>query len=128
MKPITQTYVIHAPAEYVWQALVDPKMIDGWGGGPAKMSDRVGANFSLWGGDVHGRNLEVVNDTKLVQEWIGWDEKLGKSKLTFELTEKNAVTTVKLLHENVPDSEHRAIAAGWKTDYMGPLKTLLEKK
>ncbi|MEP7166397.1 MAG: SRPBCC domain-containing protein [Candidatus Woesebacteria bacterium] len=128
MKPITQTYVIHSTLENVWQALIDPKMIDGWGGGPAKMSDKRGALFSLWGGDVHGKNLEVHNEAQLVQEWIGWkDETLGASKLTLDLTEKNGVTTVKLTHENVPESEYKEVKKGWKDFYFGPLKTLLEK-
>lgn len=36
MKAIRQIYEIHAPIEKVWEALVDPRIIAKWGGGPAK--------------------------------------------------------------------------------------------
>lgn len=49
-----------APLEKVWQALVDPKVIDMWGAGKAKMSDKESDTFTLWDGEVHGKNLEVI--------------------------------------------------------------------
>ncbi len=126
MKSLTQTYKIHAPAERVWQALVDPKMIDGWGGGPAKMSDKKG-RFSLWGGDVWGENLEADYQKRLVQHWFGgkWSQ---PSLVTFDLTEKDGVTTVVLTHKDIPDEEFNGIEQGWKEYYMGPIKDLVEKK
>ena len=53
---IKQHYVIKAPVAKVWRSFVDPKVIDSWGGGPAKMDDKVGTKFSLWGGDIYGIN------------------------------------------------------------------------
>lgn len=55
MKTIKQTYLINASRQDVWQALIDPVIIDKWGGGPARMNDRVGTEFSLWGGDIYGK-------------------------------------------------------------------------
>jgi len=52
MKSIKQTYRIQAPVSMVWQALVDPEVIERWGGGPVKMDDQVGTRFELWGGDI----------------------------------------------------------------------------
>ena len=54
MKTITQEYVINAPIEKVWLALIDPLVIEQWGGGPAVMNDRVGTEFKLWDGDIWG--------------------------------------------------------------------------
>ena len=127
MKTIKQTYHIQAHAAKVWQALVDPKEINEWGGGPAEMDDNVGTEFSLWGGDIHGTNTEVVAKKKLVQEWFGgkWDQ---PSHLTFVLTPKGNKTDVELIHKNVPDQEADDIAQGWKDYYMNPLKELVEKK
>lgn len=129
MKTIKQTYLINAPAEKVWQALVDPKIIDDWGGGEAKMSEDVGFEFSLWGGDIHGKNIEVVNPPtggkKLMQDWMAgkWD---NYSNVTFTLSEKDGKTKVELLHENIPDNEADEIEVGWGRYYLGPLKELLE--
>ena len=60
MKTIKQAYNINAPVDKVWKALVDPKVIDAWGGGPAKMAAKADTSFSLWDGDIHGNNLEGV--------------------------------------------------------------------
>ncbi len=127
MKTIKQTYHIHASVEKVWKALIDPKDINQWGGGPADMDDKVGTEFSLWGGDIHGTNTEVVAHKKLVQEWFGgkWDE---ASHLTFILTSKGKSTDVELIHKNVPDRQTNDIAEGWKDYYMNPLKEFVEKR
>lgn len=126
MKLIHQTYKIHAPINKVWQALIDPGIIDQWGGGPAEMSDQEGMEFSLWGGDIYGKNLHVVPEKELHQEWFGgeWDQ---PSLVTFTLSEKDDVTTVELLHENIPDDEEAEdFDTGWKEYYLGPLKELIE--
>lgn len=126
MEAIKQSYHIKASVADVWQALVNPKIIEKWGGGPAKMNEKVGFKFSLWGGDIHGTNKEVVTEKKLVQEWYGggWS---APSLLTFTLHGDTTETTVDLLQEDVPDAEHKNISDGWKDYYMGPLKKLLEE-
>lgn len=42
MKTIKQTYHIDSSLQEVWQALTNPKYINAWGGGPAKMDDKKG--------------------------------------------------------------------------------------
>lgn len=126
MKTIKQTYLINASRQDVWQALIDPEIIDKWGGGPTRMNDRVGTEFSLWGGDIYGKNIKVVDGKELIQEWFGgkWE---NPSKVTFTLKEKDGAIEIDLLHEGVPDKEAKDIYQGWKTYYLGPLKKLLEK-
>lgn len=125
MKTIKQTYLINASRDKVWQALVDPKIIDGWGGGPAKMSEGVGFKFSLWGGDIHGKNIKVLKEKQLVQEWISgdWEQ---PSKVTFNLSEESNKTKIELIHEGIPDDSAKDIKDGWIKYYLGPLKELLE--
>lgn len=125
VKTIRQTYHINASAEKVWHALVDAKAIDNWGGGPAKMNSKKNAEFSLWGGDIHGKNIEVIPEKKLVQEWMSgsWDK---YSKVTFILNGKESKTHVELIHEDVPDKEVIEIEDGWKQYYMEPLKEWVE--
>lgn len=127
MKTIKQTYHIKAPISEVWQALVNPKYIEEWGAGPAQMDDNVGTQFKLWGGDIHGTNIEVVPEKKLVQEWYSgnWSE---PSIATFELFAEHGGTRVEFLHENVPDQDAKDIEEGWKDYYLGPLKDFLESK
>ncbi len=126
MKTIRQTYNINAPVEKVWDALVNPEIIDKWGGGPSKMSDKEGEDFRLWGGDIYGRNIKVLENKELVQEWFSEDWK-EPSLVTFKLRQKNSQTTIQLIHKNVPDKDVDTIDDGWKRYYLGPLKELLEK-
>ncbi len=126
MKTIRQTYLIKASIDKVWQALTEPKIITKWGAGKTTMDDKVGTKFTLWGGDIHGKNTKVVKNKELVQDWSSGDwEK--PSKVTFTLTPQDDGVKVDLLHEEVPDKEANEITDGWKQYYLGPLKDLLEK-
>jgi uncharacterized protein YndB with AHSA1/START domain len=125
MKTIQQSYVIHAPLAEVWKALVDPAYIEKWGGGPAKMSDQLGA-FSIWGGEIHGTNTEVVSERKLVQDWTAgkWKE---PSKVVFTLSSTGDDTKLELLQEKIPDEDFKEIEHGWTSYYLGPMKKFLEQ-
>lgn len=127
MRTIKRSFHIHAARAKVWQALVDPKLLRAWGAGPAKMSARTGAAFSLWGGDIYGKNLEVVKQKKLVQEWFvkGWK---APSTLTISLTLAKMGTLVRLVQENVPDDEYKQYRDGWENSYFGPLRRFLEEE
>jgi activator of HSP90 ATPase len=127
MKAFKQKYTIKASKRKVWNALVNPKRINEWGGGPSKMTGEVGFRFSLWKGEVFGKNITVENNSLLVQEWYAgrWDE---PSIVTFELKESNGVTELNLKHEKVPDHEEKELKKGWKSDYINPLIKLVEGK
>jgi uncharacterized protein YndB with AHSA1/START domain len=126
---IHKTYKIKATLEKVWNALVDPKIIEQWGGGPnVKMSEIVGEEFSLWDGDIFGKNIEVHPQKILKQQWYGGKWKTP-SIVNFQLSYNGEATTVDLTHSEIPkesqDSEED-FSNGWDTYYMGPLKELVE--
>lgn len=128
-KIIKQTYHIHASIQEVWKALVNPKYIDRWGGGPAKMNAKVGTKFSLWGGAIWGKNTEVSFEKKLTQDWYSDDDgrKWDKpSVVEFILNEENLGTKLDLIHKNVPEDDIKDISGSWKDYYLGPLKKNLE--
>lgn len=123
---IDQTYSINAPIGDVWEALVDPTIIEQWSGAPAEMSDEIGYAFALWDGDIFGTNTTVEEPELLEQDWFGgdWDE---PSKVKFELSEDDGVTTVHLTHWDLPQDEVQDFEDGWSEQYMGPLKEFLEE-
>lgn len=125
MKPIHQTYSVNAPIAKVWRALTNPKDIAGWGAGPATMSAKEGAAFSLWDGDIHGKNIEVVPQMKLIQEWYGgkWPK---PSIATFTLTKTKTGTKLVFHQTGVPAKDFNGISSGWKDYYLGPLKAYCE--
>ncbi|MBI2415519.1 MAG: SRPBCC domain-containing protein [Candidatus Kerfeldbacteria bacterium] len=127
MKTIQQEYLIAAPIDDVWRALVDVEAIEGWGGGPAEMDDQVGTEFSLWDGDIYGKNIEVIPQEKLVQEWYAYDWE-EPSTATFTLFEEDNGTRLEFLHENVPERHAKDIEQGWRDYYLGSLKDYLENK
>ncbi|HEV7454820.1 MAG TPA: SRPBCC domain-containing protein [Candidatus Saccharimonadales bacterium] len=128
MKQIEKTYTIQAPIAKVWQALTDAKLIEQWGAGPAKMGDTTGGTFSLWGGDIHGTNTKVVPEKLLEQDWYGHDDPSRCYKVSFAFAPLHEdMTTVKLIHADVPDDEAKDFEDGWRDYYFDPIKELLEK-
>lgn len=126
MKSLSQTYVIKAPPAAVWQALVDPLLIDDWGAGPAEMTENLEA-FSLWGGDIHGTNTKVVKNKTLIQDWYGgdWAE---PSNVAISLSVHPEGTSLTLDHTNIPDDAFEGIESGWQNFYFSPLKSLVESQ
>lgn len=126
VKIIKKKYLIKAPVEKVWESLVNSKIIEKWGAGPAEMSDKENVEFKLWGGDIFGKNTKITENKKLVQDWYGgkWAQ---SSKATFTLTKKGKNTLLELVHENIPDKEAEDIDNGWDDYYLGPMKEYLEK-
>jgi uncharacterized protein YndB with AHSA1/START domain len=116
---------MNASPEEVFEALVNPNIIQDWSGDEAKMSGEVGGKFSLWGGQMFGINLEVVKNKKLVQEWC-YDQWEAPSKVTFTLKGKGKITIVDLLHEDVPEKSVNSITDGWSAYYLGAMQEMFE--
>ena len=127
MPSITQKYEMDAKPEEVWDALVNSETIEIWSKDESKMTDDVGASWMLWGGQMFGKNLEVVKNKKLVQSWCyeEWD-KDKPSKVTITLKPKGKKTIVELLHEDVPEKSVKSITEGWNTYYLGAIKEMFE--
>lgn len=127
MKSLKKAYVIKVPSDKVWKALIDPNEIKEWTGARAVMSQKPGTNFKLWGGDIYGKNKEMVKNKKIVQEWYAgkWKE---PSVATIEISGKNGKSTIELKHENIPDNEFDGISRGWDDYYFWPLKEYLEER
>ena len=76
MKTFKKTFKINAEPSDVYSALTNPRTIELWSGYPAVMSDLPESEFSLWEGDISGKNLEFEVNKKIVQEWyFGGQEK-----------------------------------------------------
>lgn len=121
--PIQQSYEMKATPAQVFEALTNPEIIQKWSGAPATMDDQVGTNFSLFGGGIVGKNLEVAPNQKLVQEWKAsdWDR---SSKVAFTLVPTADGTRVELFHENVPDAAYETISQGWGPRYLGQIQKM----
>lgn len=124
-KTIKKVYKIRSSIEEVWKALVDQSVIDKWGGGPSKMTETVNSDFELWNGDIYGRNIKIIHESQLVQEWFGGDW-AKPSIVTFTLKNENSYVILKLEQINVPDPDFEDIDSGWDDFFLGPMKKMLE--
>ena len=90
------------------------------------MDDKVGTEFKLWGGEIWGKNIKVIPEKYLKQEWHDTPDP-KPSIVEFKLKKSGNNTIVDLYHKKVPDESLREIEKGWKVYYLGPLKDLLEQ-
>jgi activator of HSP90 ATPase len=120
MKTFKKTFRINAEPSDIYSAITNPVTIELWSGYPAKMSTEPGSEFSLWEGDISGRNIEFVQNKKVVQEWY-FGEQTEKSFVTITILPDGENSQVTVEHSNIPDEEFSNIAEGWKEYYIGAI-------
>lgn len=120
MKTFKKTFRINAEPSDVYSALTNPYTIELWSGYPAEMSTEPGSEFSLWEGDITGKNIEFIQDKKLIQEWYFGDQ-TEKSIVTISVFPDKDNSSVTVEHTNIPDEEFDDIAEGWREYYIGAI-------
>ncbi len=120
MKTFKKTFIINAEPSDVYSALTNPFTIELWSGYPAVMPAEAGSEFSLWDGDISGRNLELIPDTKVVQEWYFGDQ-AERSIVTISIQPFRDDSQVIVEHTNIPDEDFEDIAEGWREYYIGAI-------
>ena len=125
MKDFKKYYVLAASPEEVYAALTNEATIQLWTGEPAEMSTEPGSEFSLWDGNIAGRNLEFVSGKKIVQEWYFGDQD-QPSIVTIKLHPHKDGTSVELKHTNIPDEAYEEMVEGWNINYFGSLYEFYE--
>lgn len=128
MAVIEKVYEINASAEEVFEALTNADIIQTWSGDEAKMNAVVGGDFSLWGGQMFGKNLVLDKNKKIVQEWC-YEQWKDPSKVTIGIKSKNKnFSIVTLIHEDVPEKSFTSISEGWDMYYFGAIQDMFEQK
>ena len=93
---------------------------------PTQISREVGGAFTLFGGYITGRQIELVPDARIVQAWrVGnWDPGVY-SIAKFELVEQGVGTKIVFDHTGFPSGAGEHLAEGWKSNYWEPLAKFL---
>lgn len=120
MKDFKKYYLIKATPGDVFAALTNPFTIQLWTGEPAEMSTEPGSEFSMWGGSIAGKNIELIPDQMIRQEWY-FGEQVADSIVTIKLHPHKKGTSAELLHTNIPDEEFDNFVEGWNESYFGAL-------
>jgi activator of HSP90 ATPase len=124
MKEFKKYFKLNASAADLYNALTNPAMIEIWTGEAAEMSTEPGSEFSLWDGEIVGRNIEFVQDQKIVQSWYFGED--VESIVTIKLHLDKQGTNVEVHQTNIPDEAYENIAEGWESDYFGSLSELFD--
>ena len=124
MKEYKKYFKLDASPADLYNALTNPVMIEVWTGEPAIMSTEAGSEFSLWDGEIVGRNIEFVTVRMIVQHWFFGEE--SDSVVTIKLHPDKKGTNVEVHQTNIPDDAYENISEGWESDYFGSLSELFD--
>ncbi|MGC9374184.1 MAG: SRPBCC domain-containing protein [Bacteroidales bacterium] len=127
MRDYKKYFNIPATPEEIFIALTNPFTIELWSGYKAIMDNKEGTEFTLWDGDISGKNLTIENEKKIVQEWY-FGEQDNRSIVTIKIHEKKKDSQIELNHTNIPDEVYDNIVKGWNEYYFGALKMFFEEE
>jgi len=92
----------------------------------AEISPEVGGAFTIFGGHIVGRQLELVPNQRIVQAWRVVDWKPGDYSIAkFELIDQGAETKLVFDHTGFPQGTAEHLASGWEEHYWEPLRKFL---
>lgn len=115
-----------ATAQRLYEILLDSKQFAAFTSMPAEIDAKAGGAFSMFGGLIRGRTIELVPNQRIVQAWrpSHWDAGVY-SIARFELKEKGNSTSIFLDHTGFPETHYDSLYAGWKSRYWEPITKYL---
>jgi activator of HSP90 ATPase len=136
---IHQEPVFKASRKRVYEALTDAKQFNevtlfshemhsgaGSGAKPTEISREVGGAFTLFGGHIVGRHVELVPNERIVQAWRVVDWALGWYSIAkFELVEQGSGTKIVFDHVGFPKGLAQHLLEGWNAHYWDSLQKYL---
>ena len=123
---IHQEIRFKASPQKIYAALTSGKEFGQITGAPAEVTAVEGQLISLFGGQITGRNIELVPDKSLVQAWrVGAWPSGVYSIVRITLEEERDQTKLTLDHTGYPDGAAEHLEAGWHKMYWEPLRAYL---
>ena len=136
---IHQTIVFKASRKRVYEALTDEKVFDKvvkasegmksgmpLGSKPTQIAREVGGIFTLFGGHIFGRHLELVPEERIVQAWRVATWEAGVYSIArFVLSDEAGSTKLAFEHTGFPNGLGQHLAEGWKGNYWEPMAKVL---
>ena len=120
---IHQEIDFNTSPQLLYEALLDANQFTAFSGRPAEINREVGGAFSLFGGHIIGRNVELLPNHRIVQAWrvVTWPEGVY-SIAKFELKPHGSGTRLVFDHIGFPEGLHDHLAEGWESNYWMLLK------
>ena len=134
---IHQEISFKASRRRVYEALTETKQFEkvmelsggnspALGSEPTSISNQLGGAFTLFGGHIIGRQIELIPNEQIVQAWrvVDWESGLY-SMARFQLKEQGSGTRIVFDHTGFPKGQGEHLAAGWRGHYWEPLEKFL---
>lgn len=124
---IHQESLIAAPPQQVFELLTSGILFGTATGMPAEITDREGDAFSVFGGRVEGRQIELVPGQRVVQAWrfgaahpSAWEPGVY-STVRFTLEPAGEGTRLVIDHTGIPAEWIEHLSLGYPTFYRDPI-------
>jgi activator of HSP90 ATPase len=93
---------------------------------PAEIGREPGSAFSLFGGYISGRQIELIPGKRVVQAWrtASWPEGIY-SIARFELVDDGTGTNLIFDQAGFPAGEAEHLSSGWKANYWNAMSKFL---
>jgi activator of HSP90 ATPase len=128
-KTINQEFLIQAPADAIYETLMNEEKHAALTHSFVKISPEVGDEFSACDGGVHGKILNLIPDERIELAWRAEEDCWPKDHYSwaiFELVPTAEGTKIVFTQHGVPDECYETIAQGWFDYYWYPMKERLE--
>jgi activator of HSP90 ATPase len=121
-----QEVLFTAPPKRIYEIFLNSKEFGAMTKLPADISPDAGGAFSMFGGVIIGRNIELIPAQRIVQAWKPkyWDPGVY-SLVKFELVAEGAKTKILLDHTGFPPGTYKGLNSGWPEKYWEPLRKYL---
>ncbi len=137
-RAIHQEVIFRASPDRVYRTLTNPELFDkvvlasgalqamGLASTPGQISAEPGGTFSLFGGYITGRHVELSPGVRIVQAWRAgsWAPHIY-SIVRFELSAHPGGAKLSFDHTGFPNGEALSLATGWHKHYWEPLSKVL---
>ena len=126
MSQIHQEITFDAAPAKVYRALTDSGEFAKVTGAAADICAEEGGSFSCFDTFILGRNVQLIEGTRIVQAWrvYNWPEGVY-SIIRFELSKEGEKTKLVFDQDGVPEDAVKHVDAGWHQKYWEPLRKYL---
>ncbi|MEW7009236.1 SRPBCC domain-containing protein [Lentilitoribacter sp. EG35] len=123
---IQQNVDIHATKEQIYETLLNSEKFSAMTGGKtANIEAKSGGALSLFDGMIEARNIELIQNKRIVQAWRVKDWPEGQySLIRFELDQNGANTTIHFTQTGHPEEAEAHLDAGWHKMYWEPMNKM----
>ncbi|KAK4444694.1 activator of Hsp90 ATPase [Podospora aff. communis PSN243] len=124
---VTDTEEFRTTAAELFQTFTDPQRLAAFTRAPPKVFDgaKEGGKFELFGGNVSGEYLELVEPTKIVQSWRldQWPKgHYSTLQIEFDQNDVDSVTVMRVEWTGVPVGQEEVTKRNWLEYYVKSIK------